>query len=177
MPLRDLTIVFGGFPPVLPDEPIHVDDLCFRRTRMPTAQSILDRKGMDVVTIDCGASVLNAARRMNERRIGALIASEGDRVVGIFTERDILNRVVAAGKSPEATPVRDVMTTPMACCRRSTPLAECRHVMTSKKIRHLPVVEDGRLYGIISIGDLLAAEVAVQQTTIEYLHEYLHGRV
>ncbi len=143
---------------------------------MPTAQSILERKGSAVITIDRTSTVADAARLMNQHRIGALVACEGEQAVGIFTERDILNRVVAAGKLPEQTKVGDVMTSPMACCQRSTPLTECRSVMTGKKIRHLPVVEEGQLFGIISIGDLLAAEVAAQQTTIEYLNEYLHGR-
>ncbi len=140
---------------------------------MPTAQIILTRKGSDVATIDRSATVLDAATRMNERRIGALVVTSGEKAVGIFTERDVLIRVVAAGRDPKTTKVEGVMTSPMACCRRDTPLAECRAVMTHKRIRHLPVVEDGRLYGIISAGDLLATEVADQKQTIEYLHEYL----
>ena len=142
---------------------------------MPTAQSILDRKGSEVTTVTTKASVLDAARRMNERHIGALVVTSGDKVVGIFTERDILNRVVAAGRKPEDTRVEEVMTSPMACCRRDTRLAECKTIMTKKRIRHLPVVEDDRLYGMISSGDILAGESEDQQATIEYLHEYLYG--
>jgi CBS domain-containing protein len=142
---------------------------------MLTAQTILDRKGSDVATIDHTASVLDAAKLMNERHIGALVVSKGENVIGIFTERDILNRIVAAGKDPSSTITGDVMTSPMACCRRDTPLAECRTVMTRKRIRHLPVVEGGTLFGLISVGDILASEVAGQQETIEYLNEYLHG--
>jgi CBS domain-containing protein len=140
---------------------------------MPTAQSILSRKGSDVATIEREATVLDAAKRMNDRRIGGLVVTSGDRAVGIFTERDVLIRVVAAGRDPKATTVESVMTSPMAVCRRDTPLAECRAVMTTKRIRHLPVVEEGKLYGIISSGDILASEVADQKQTIEYLHEYL----
>lgn len=143
---------------------------------MPKAQSILDRKGTDVATIGRDKSVLDAAILMNQQRIGALVVTSGAHVVGIFTERDILNRVVAAGKDPATTEVGTVMTAPMACCRRDTRLVECRTIMTMKRIRHLPVVEEGNLYGIISSGDILASEVAEQQTTIEYLHEYLFGR-
>jgi len=142
---------------------------------MPTAQTILERKGSDVATIDHRATALDAAKLMNERRIGALVVTSGDRVVGIFTERDMLNRIVAAGKPPETTVVGDAMTAPMACARRDTKLSECRSVMTDKRIRHLPVVEDGKLYGMISSGDILASEVHEQRATIEYLHEYLHG--
>jgi len=142
---------------------------------MPNAQSVLERKGGEVATVERKSSVLDAAKVMNQKRIGAVVVRDGDKVVGIFTERDILNRVVAAGKPPGTTVVGDVMTSPMACCRRDTKLTECRSVMTQKRIRHLPVVEDGKLFGIISIGDLMANEVADQQATIEYLHEYLHG--
>ena len=143
---------------------------------MPKAQTILDRKGTDVATIDRKASVLDAAAAMNDRRIGALVVIDGDRVVGIFTERDILCRVVAERKIPSDTLVGDTMTTPMVCCQRQTPLAECRAIMTTKRIRHLPIVEEGKLYGLISSGDILAHEVADQQTEIEYLHDYLYGR-
>jgi len=143
---------------------------------MPKAQSILDRKGTDVATVDHSASVLDAAKVMNDRRIGAVVVTSGDKVVGIFTERDILTRVVASGQSPGQTAVSTVMTSPMACCNRDTPLAECKATMTNKRIRHLPVVEGGKLYGIISTGDILASEVVDKQATIEYLHEYLYGR-
>jgi CBS domain-containing protein len=143
---------------------------------MADAQSILKTKGTDVTTVDRAATVLEAAKLMNERRIGALVVISGERAVGIFTERDILNRVVASGKAPTETRVNDVMTSPMACCRRDTPLSECKAVMTDKRIRHLPVVEDGKLYGLISTGDIVAAERADQEATIEYLHEYLYRR-
>jgi CBS domain-containing protein len=113
---------------------------------------------------------------MNERRIGALVVTAGEQVIGIFTERDVLNRIVAAQRSASSTRVGDVMTAPCACCRPETSLEECRDVMTEKKIRHLPVVDAGRLCGMISIGDLMAAEAHNRQTTIEYLHEYLYGR-
>jgi len=142
---------------------------------MATAQSILDLKGADVATIDREATVLDAAKMMNAKHIGALVVSTGDRVVGIFTERDILNRVVAVSRDPKETKVGDVMTAPMACARRDTKLSECRSVMTAKRIRHLPVVEDGELFGMISSGDILATEVEDKQATIEYMHEYLHG--
>lgn len=142
---------------------------------MPAAQTILDRKGTDVATVDQDTTVLDAAKLMNERRIGALVVTSGDRVVGIFTERDILNRVVAVDKPPGTTRVSEVMTSPMACCRRNTKLAECKAVMTAKRIRHLPVVENGRLYGMISSGDILWSDSVDQQATIEYLQEYLYG--
>lgn len=142
---------------------------------MPTAETVLDKKGRDVATVDRGDSVLDAAREMNRRRIGAVVVRDGGRVVGIFTERDILNRVVAGGLDPAKTLVETVMTSPMAVCRRDSKLAECKSIMSQKRIRHLPVVEEGKLFGMISLGDIMASEVEDKQATIEYLHEYLHG--
>lgn len=142
---------------------------------MYTVQHVLDKKGDSVATIDADATALDAAAVMNERHIGALVVTRHDKVIGIFTERDILNRVVAAQSPPAETLVKDVMTTPVACCRRNTTEAECRAVMRKKRIRHLTVVEEDRLVGIISIGDIIEDESAEKDDTIHYLHEYLYG--
>ena len=141
---------------------------------MPTAQSILANKSKDVAMIGEEATVMDAAKIMSDRRIGSLVVGRREKVVGIFTERDVLNRVVARHLDPEKTIIKDVMTTPVACCQPTTKLAECRSVMTEKRIRHLPVVEDNRLVGMISSGDILALEFGEQKRTIEYLHEYLY---
>ena len=150
---------------------------------METVQSILETKGSDVATIDRDATVGEAADLMTTRKIGALVVTDGEKVVGIFTERDILGRVVARRRVPDETKVGDVMTSPMACCRRDTPIQECRTVMTDQGIRHLPVVEDGRLHGLISTRDIIAVEVAAKegtieslQSTIDHLNEYLYSR-
>ncbi|MCG3179040.1 MAG: Inosine-5'-monophosphate dehydrogenase [Phycisphaerae bacterium] len=142
---------------------------------MRTVQHILERKSGDVAHIDADASVLDAAHLMNRRRIGAVVVTRGQTVIGIFTERDVLNRVVAAEKAPADTLVREVMTSPVACCRPDTPLDECRSVMRNKRIRHLPVVAEDRLVGIISIGDLNEDERATQDETIYWLNEYMYG--
>lgn len=143
---------------------------------MSTAELLLKKKGGTVVTVDRETSVADAARIMNDHHIGALIVVSGEQALGIFTERDILCRVVAARRDAAAVKVEEVMTTPMACCTRQTGLAECRAVMTENKIRHLPVVEDGTLFGMISSGDILANEVTTQERTIRYLNDYLYGR-
>jgi CBS domain-containing protein len=141
---------------------------------MLTAEALIEKKGRDVATVNRTDTVLQVAQEMNRRRIGAVVVRDGERVVGIFTERDILNRVVAACLPPDKTQVEQVMTSPMAVCRRDTKLAECKSVMSQKRIRHLPVVEEGRLFGMISLGDIMASEVEDKQATIEYLNEYLH---
>jgi len=141
---------------------------------MPTAQDMLANKSGEVVIIEEEATVMEAAKIMSDRRIGSLVVGRREKVVGIFTERDVLNRVVARHLDPLTTIVKDVMTTPVACCQPTTKLAECRSVMTEKRIRHLPVVKENRLLGMISSGDILALEHGEQQRTIEYLHEYLY---
>lgn len=142
---------------------------------MATVQMVLTRKGGQVFTTTVAESVLAAANLMNERGVGGLVVLDGDRVAGIFTERDILRRVVAKQLDPAATRVRDVMTTPVAFCRRETTLEECRGVMTDKRIRHLPVVDDKGVCGIVTIGDLMAHEATDQEATIRYLNEYIFG--
>jgi len=142
---------------------------------MATVSEILQKKGHFVATVGRKTTVLDAARDMNARRIGALIVTEDEKVVGIVSERDVLIRVVAAQRDPANTHVEDIMTTPVACCRPDTTLDECRGLMTVQRIRHLPVVEEHRITGIITIGDLIAREVVDQKAVIGYLHEYIHG--
>ena len=142
---------------------------------MATVQTILARKGGQVVSAGAADSVLTAAILMNERGIGGLVVLEANRVAGMFTERDILRRVVAMKRDPATTPVREVMTSPVAFCRRETTLEECRAVMSEKRIRHLPVVDEQGVCGIVTIGDLMAQEVSEHEATIQYLHEYIFG--
>ena len=141
---------------------------------MPSAKDILANKSGEVAIIGEDATVMEAAKIMSDRRIGSLVVGRREKVVGIFTERDVLSRVVARHLDPLETMVKDVMTTPVACCQPTTKLAECRIVMTEKRIRHLPVVKENRLLGMISSGDILALEDREQKRTIEYLHEYLY---
>ena len=142
---------------------------------MKKVRDILGKKGTEVASLGEDLSALDAARAMNMRRIGSLVVVKGERVVGIVTERDILTRIVAESREPGATRVAEVMTSPVACCKLETSLEECRTVMTELRIRHLPVVEDDKLLGIVTSGDVLAFEATEQQSTIEYLYNYLYG--
>lgn len=142
---------------------------------MTKVKDVLAKKGNSVASIEKSESVLAAAKTMNEHRIGSLVVKEGDRVIGIFTERDILTRVVSPQRVAESTTVEEVMTSPVAICRVETTLDECRGVMTERRIRHLPVVEDGELVGIITSGDVLAMEISEKAETIQYLQEYIYG--
>lgn len=145
---------------------------------MSLVRDVLNRKGdkgAQVTTIESSAVTLEAAKRMQQGHIGALVVMEDEKIVGIFSERDLMNRVVAAGKDPAATPVRDVMTAKVAFCTRDTTVEFCRSAMSKNRMRHLPVVEEGKLVGIISSGDILSRELVDQEETIRYLHEYMHG--
>jgi len=144
---------------------------------MALVRDILQRKGSHVWSIGPEASVLQAALLMNEHRIGALIVLDKGELVGMFTERDVLQRVVAQERSPGQTPVAEVMTRELVCCSPETDIEEARSAMRDRRIRHVPVVVDNRLLGMISIGDLNAYQAHAQEQTIFLLHEYLHGRV
>jgi CBS domain-containing protein len=146
---------------------------------MATVREILARKGSHVFTIGPEASVMDAATLMNEHKVGALVViDDGRGVIGMFTERDVLRRVVGEQRDPVTTRVADVMTTEVACATPDTTIDEARGAMKNRRIRHLPLVdEDRRLTGLISIGDLNAYQTSDHEYTIYMLQEYLYGRV
>ena len=149
-----------------------------REPAMATVRDILAVKGAHVLSIGPEASVLDAALLMNEHKIGSLLVMSGGCLVGILTERDILERVVAPCRHPAQTPVQEAMTTEVACCQPHTSIDEARGVMKNRRIRHLPVVDDDRrLHGLISIGDLNAHQAHDHEYTIHVLQEYIYGRV
>ncbi len=144
---------------------------------MATVRELIAAKGGDVLTIDASFSVLDATARMNEHKVGAIVVTDSDsNVVGIFTERDVLRRIVAEQRDPASTPVGEVMTDRVVCCPLDTDLQEVQALMRNQRIRHLPVTDDGRLAGLISIGDVNAHFAADHEAHILYLHEYIYGR-
>lgn len=145
---------------------------------MSVIADVMDRKAGELHTIPAEASVLAATQLMNEQMIGALVVTEEDRIVGIFTERDVLRRVVARELRPSEVAVADVMTTEVLCCRPETTIDEARHVMKHQRVRHLPVIDDdGNALGMISIGDLNASQCDDQEYRIHFLQDYIYGRV
>src|SRR5450755_3994512 len=145
---------------------------------MATVRDILAVKGPHVQTIGPGATVLDAAIIMNEHKIGSLLVTDGGRLVGIITERDLLVRVVSQRRDPAETVVHAVMSAEVACCRPDTSVDEARGVMKNRRIRHLPVLDEAdHLLGVVSIGDLNAYLSHDQEVTIHILHEYIYGRV
>src|SRR3954447_6074594 len=128
---------------------------------MAVVRDLLNRKGTDVVSIAPTASVLEAARLMNDRGVGGvLVVDETKRLLGIFTERDILRRVVAADLPPTNTSVRDVVTASIVTCSPDTTVDECASIMSTRRVRHLPVLDADGLHGVVTIGDVLAHRVS-----------------
>lgn len=140
---------------------------------MATVRDALARKGTTVFTVAPEQTVLEGARLMNDQGIGGLPVMVEGSLVGVFTERDIMRRVVAERRDPATTPIGDVMTQGVITCTPDATLEDCRAVMTDRRIRHLPVVEEDRLQGIITIGDVLALEVLEQRDTIGHLQSYV----
>ena len=131
---------------------------------MATVNDILAKKGSEILSIGRTATVLDAAQIMNKHKVGALVVLEKRQIIGIFTERDVLRRVVAKRRDPAKIPIEQVMTTKIACCRSGTPLEEAKSVFKHRRIRHLPVVDKERsVVGMISIGDLNAHEAHAQE--------------
>lgn len=144
---------------------------------MPSVSDILSAKSSTVHTIRPGATVLEAIHLMNDRGIGALVVTDDDRVVGMFTERDVLRRVVGSERSPGDMFVAEVMTESVVCTGPREDVDEVRTVLKNRRIRHLPVCnDDGALLGLISIGDLNAFDASKQEATIHFLNEYIYGR-
>lgn len=142
---------------------------------MKIVKELLDAKGHHVWMIGPDASVLEAIKMMAEKEVGALVVADAGRPVGIISERDYARKVILQGRSSQETAVKDIMTTAMVCARLDQTVEECMAVMTEKRIRHLPVVEQDKVIGIISIGDLVKAIIAEQRFVIEQLEHYITG--
>lgn len=144
---------------------------------MPTVADIISKKGSMVHSTAPTATVLEATNKMNQHKLGALVVMADGAVVGMFTERDVLRRVVGEQRDPATTTVADVMTAEVICCSPQTDMDDVSAIMQQKRVRHVPVcMDDGKLVGLISIGDVNAYHVVHQEATIEYLNEYIYGR-
>jgi CBS domain-containing protein len=139
------------------------------------AQILKSKPSKVVHAITPNDTVYDAVRKMAEQNIGALLVMEGDEIVGIVTERDYARKVVLAGRSSRETPVSVIMTTQVLCVGPLQTTEECMALMTENRLRHLPVIDDGKLIGLVSIGDLVKDIISDQQFTIEQLEQYITG--
>jgi len=143
---------------------------------MKSAAQILKSKPQQAVeTVTPSTSVFDALKRMAEKNIGALLVMEDAKIAGIFTERDYARKIILMGRSSKETLVRDIMSSPVMCVRPDQSNEECMALMTGNRMRHLPVVDNGKLIGLISIGDLVKDIISEQQFVIDQLKQYISG--
>lgn len=142
---------------------------------MKTVRDILQVKGRNVWRVPFEATVFDALQLMAEKEVGALVVVDGPNPVGIISERDYARKIVLYGRSSPTTLVKEIMTSPIVYTHPNQPIEECMAIMTDRRIRHLPVMEQGKLVGIVSIGDLVKTIIAEQKFTIEQLERYITG--
>jgi CBS domain-containing protein len=143
---------------------------------MKTVAQILRTKGHEVFSISPERSVFEALGLMAEKNVGALLVVEGGRLTGIFSERDYARKVILKGKASRETPVREIMTSRVLYVSPEQSVHDCMALMTDKRVRHLPVLAEERLVGLISIGDVVKAIITEQEFIIEQLQNYITGR-
>lgn len=143
---------------------------------MPTVKDLLSIKGkQEVFSIAATETVYNALAMMAEKNIGALMVTDGERIAGICTERDYARKIILKGHDSRKTQVKDIMTEELITVHLDTPLEKCMALMTEYHVRHLPVVDEGHLVGIISIGDVLRSVIDDKENLISDLQEYIEG--
>ncbi len=142
---------------------------------MKLVKHVLDRKGRNIISVKPDDTVLDAIRVMAEKNIGAVVVMQGDKLLGIMSERDYARKVIVKGRASDNTTVSDIMTAEVLTTSGAETVNKCMNMMTERKIRHLPVVDDGTVVGMISIGDLVKAIIADQQEEIEQLGQYISG--
>ena len=142
---------------------------------MKTVKQLLNEKGNQVWTARPDESVFKALERMAEKDIGALVVMEGERLVGIFSERDYARQVILKGKSSRNTPVREIMTSPVITARPQQTVQQCLAVMGRERIRYLPVLEGDRVVGVISLGDVVLAIISEQEEALQRLEQSSTG--
>jgi CBS domain-containing protein len=142
---------------------------------MTTVRHLLDRKGRQIFSIEAEEPVLEAIHLMADRHVGALLVMRGQELLGIVSERDYARKVILLGRSSSETPVWQIMSSPVITVTPEQTVHECMRIVTENRIRHLPVLEKGRVVGMISIGDLVKAVIEEQQHTIEQLESYIHS--
>jgi CBS domain-containing protein len=141
---------------------------------MTTVRQLIDRKGRTVFSVEPEDPVLEAIRMMADHHVGALIVMKGDKLQGVISERDYARKVILHGRSSAETPVWQIMSSPAITVSPEQTVQDCMQLMTERRIRHLPVVEAGKVVAMISIGDLVKAVIEEQQQTIEQLESYIH---
>lgn len=141
-----------------------------------TISEILNAKGTQVWTTTPESTVFDALKLMGEKNVGALLVMEGGRLAGVMSERDYSRKVALLGKNSRTTPVREILSAPVISVTMRHTVQECMQLMTRHRIRHLPVLDEHRVVGIVSIGDLVNWIINAQSQALEQLHNYIAGQ-
>ena len=141
-----------------------------------TIRSVLNRKGFDVWSVSPETLVYDALELMADKHIGALLVISANQPVGVISERDYARKVILKGRSSKDTTVGEIMTSPVVCATPQDTVEECMQIMTTHRIRHLPIVENESVVGVVSIGDLVNWIISAQEATIYQLHNYITGK-
>ncbi|MBS0570062.1 MAG: CBS domain-containing protein [Proteobacteria bacterium] len=142
---------------------------------MQLVKQVLDTKGGAIHAIEPEQPVLEAIRAMADKRIGALLVMRGTQLLGIVSERDYARKVILQGRSSAATPVREIMSASVLTVAPGDSVGQCMKLMTGQRVRHLPVVDNGRVVGVVSIGDLVKAVIEDQAQELEHMQRYISG--
>jgi len=140
-----------------------------------TIGAVLNQISRVIYSVSPDATVFEAVQLMDAKNVGALVVMEGERLVGIISERDYTRKVFLKGKRSRETKVEEIMSKDVTVTSSNEPVENCMRLMTEKRIRHLPVVDDGKLRGVLSIGDVVKHIISTQSATIEHLESYIHG--
>ncbi len=145
---------------------------------MKKIKDVLKRKPYDgVITVESGTTVREAAKVMADNKVGSVLVVKGKEIKGIFTERDVLNKVVASGVDPDKTKVDDLMTKDLLVCSPDDTIEEVSRMITSAKKRHIPVIDKGKLIGLVTAGDIMVTVLEDRKIEIEHLHNYIQGNI
>ncbi len=142
---------------------------------MEFVNEILKEKGHEVLSVTPETSVFEALKLMANKNVGSLLVLENDQMIGLFSERDYARKVILKGKSSRDTPVREIMSSRVVYVRPNQTVEECMALMTDKRVRHLPVIKDKQLVGLVSIGDVVKAIISEQEFLIHQLENYITG--
>jgi CBS domain-containing protein len=141
-----------------------------------TADSILNQKGRNIWSIHPNSTVFEAVKLMAQKNVGALLVMDGERLVGMFTERDYSRKVVLRGKSSRDTAVKEIISTPVITVKPDDSVEDCMRLMSERRIRHLPVMENERVVGVLSIGDLVNWTISAQNMVLNQMEDYIAGK-
>lgn len=142
---------------------------------MTTIRQLLDKKGHEVLSVGLDDTVYDSIRKMADKNVGSLVVMDGNKLVGIITERHYARNVILKGRASPTTPVRDIMEPNVVFVRPDQTVEECMAIMTEKLVRHLPVIDQEKVIGIVSIGDLVKDTISDQTFVIEQLVQFIHG--